>query len=579
MASTARYQPIGENPKSSRSRRLIGVSLVALGVTSLFLIRERHVEPPVAVTGVCPQGEKVFPSAVPALESLLATFATADYRNYSAGIFGESLTYTTESYDDMRANGAPPTDPRYIPFKKFHTYLEKTFPLVHKTLKKELVNHFSLLYTWEGTDKSARPIMLESHQDVVPVNPETWGEWSHPPFSGFFDGQFVWGRGASDTKNSLIAILESIEALIKGGFSPEKTILVGFGHDEEIGGLGGAAAIADTLLKRYGPKSLEFVIDEGGAVRPVGDNLLASIGTQEKGYVDIKVKVDVPGGHSSVPPDHTGIGILSRIVTSFEDNPFPITLTNDNSLLTSLQCLVENGGTIDPKLAEALRDLEGNREQVKQLLLKEGPARKYSLTTSQGIDVINGGVKANALPESSYFIVNHRIQIDWSIQKVVDRHLSLIEPIAAQFDLAISVVFPDDSAKSFVSYRGSRISKEKASKLAFGSVTLEVMPANSEPVPSTSLLSNAWKLLSGTIRAVHEKEGEHIIVIPNLGLGNTDMRHMHEITDNTLNFGGGRAKGPNDSGPAHTVNEFMSIDVHVSAVKFFFTLIRNYSEA
>ncbi|KAI8811909.1 hypothetical protein BJ742DRAFT_796017 [Cladochytrium replicatum] len=576
--TTARYRPIGDHPPTYGGR-FISVTLLVLGVTSVVLFWGSRSHPPVSAKGVCPQGDKIFPPVVPSLQAILAEFETVEYRNHSADIFGKSLTYATESFDDMRANGAPPEDPRYLPFKAFHKYLEDAFPLVHKNLKREFVNHHSLLYTWQGSDKFSRPMMLEAHLDVVPVNQNTWHEWTHPPYSGFFDGQFIWGRGAGDTKNSLIAILEAVEALIKGGFRPTKTILIAFGHDEEIGGLGGAASIASTLLERYGPKSIEFIVDEGYTVIPDGDNLLAPVGTQEKGYVDIRVKVDVPGGHSSVPPDHTGIGIISRIVTAFEDHPFPITVTKNNALLTSLQCLVENDGKIDPELANALSDIEKNNEPLKQLLLKGGPEAKYSLTTSQAIDVINGGVKANALPESTFFIVNHRIQIDWSIQKVVERHLSLVQPIASQFDLAVQVVFADNSANTFLTYRGSRVTKEKAAKLAFGTVTIEVMPANSEPMPATSLRTEAWKLLSGTIRAVHEQEGEHIIVVPNLALGNADMRHMHEITDNTFNFGGGRARGPQDLGPAHTVNEFISIDTHVSAAKFFFTLIRNYSEA
>ncbi|KAI8811906.1 hypothetical protein BJ742DRAFT_796011 [Cladochytrium replicatum] len=576
---TKRYEPIQASSKYFHAGRFIGVLIT--GALSVYYFLGQGHQPTAVVheaNRVCPQGEKIFPSAVPALEDIFSSFDTVEYRNYSARVYGNSIHYATESYDDMRANGVPPDDPRYVPFKKFHKYLESAFPLLHNSLKRELVNHHSLLYTWEGSEKSARPIILQAHQDVVPVNPETWNEWTHPPFSGYFDGEYVWGRGAADTKNSLIAILESIEVLLKGGFKPKKTILVVFGHDEEIGGDGGAAYVAETLAERYGPKSIEFILDEGGAVRPMDGNILAVIGTQEKGYADITVKVDVPGGHSSVPPDHTGIGILSRIVNAFEDAPFPITLTSDNALLTSLQCLVENGGKIDLKLAEALRDIEKNRELVKKLLVAEGGTRKFSLTTSQAIDVVRGGVKANALPESSYFLVNHRIQIDWSIRDVVDRHIALIQPIAIQFDLALRVVFAKNDASSFFEYRGTRVSKEQATKLASGVVTIEVLPASSEPLQATPLKTEAWKLISGTIRAVHEEDGEHIIVVPNLSLGNTDMPHMRKITDSTFNFAGGRLKSLQDAGGAHTVNEYMSINVHISAVKFYFRLIQNYSE-
>src|SRR6478609_9211447 len=46
-------------------------------------------------------------------------------------------------------------------------------------------------------DGSARPILLMSHLDVVPVEPEFW---THPPFSGDIVDSYVWGRGATDMK-------------------------------------------------------------------------------------------------------------------------------------------------------------------------------------------------------------------------------------------------------------------------------------------------------------------------------------------------------------------------------------------
>jgi Gly-Xaa carboxypeptidase len=48
------------------------------------------------------------------------------------------------------------------------------------------------------------------------------------------------------------------------------------------------------------------------------------------GYQDVKITVETAGGHSSVPPDYTGIGILSRIVAAVEDNPYEPELTTVN---------------------------------------------------------------------------------------------------------------------------------------------------------------------------------------------------------------------------------------------------------
>ena len=52
-----------------------------------------------------------------------------------------------------------------------------------------------------------------SHQDVVPAE----GTWLHAPFSGDIADGKVWGRGASDTKASLMAFFQAVEELLAAG--------------------------------------------------------------------------------------------------------------------------------------------------------------------------------------------------------------------------------------------------------------------------------------------------------------------------------------------------------------------------
>lgn len=106
----------------------------------------------------------------------------------------------------------------------------------HTHLSLEKINTYALAYEWAGSDKSKSPLMLAAHQDVVPVEPSTIDSWTHPPFSGHFDGEYIWGRGSSDDKASLIGILSAIELLIQEGFKPERTVVLAFGMDEETGG-------------------------------------------------------------------------------------------------------------------------------------------------------------------------------------------------------------------------------------------------------------------------------------------------------------------------------------------------------
>ena len=75
------------------------------------------------------------------------------------------------------------------------------------------------------------------HEDVVPVNPDTVDKWTHPPFSGHFDGERIWGRGSSDDKSGLIAIMSTVESLLERNFQPTRGVVLTFGFDEETSGL------------------------------------------------------------------------------------------------------------------------------------------------------------------------------------------------------------------------------------------------------------------------------------------------------------------------------------------------------
>ena len=160
---------------------------------------------------------------------------------------------TESSRDDAQANVGQ--------FLQFHALLQQRFPLVHAQLKREVVGDLSLLYTWPGSDAGAAPVMLMAHQDVVPVAPGTEGDWAQPPYSGAIEGGYVWGRGSWDDKGNLMSQLEAVEMLLASGFTPQRTIYLAFGADEEVGGLRGAAQIAALLQERK--VRLDFVIDEG----------------------------------------------------------------------------------------------------------------------------------------------------------------------------------------------------------------------------------------------------------------------------------------------------------------------------
>ena len=194
-------------------------------------------------------------------------------------------------------------------FLGFHKVLEELFPLVHEKLEKTEIDG-NLLFYWKGKS-SEKPILLMSHQDVVPAE----GEWIHAPFSGDIAEGKVWGRGASDTKASVMAFFQAVEELLSEGFVPPTDVYLASSCTEEWGGDGAPKIVAE--LQRRGIE-LFLVCDEGGAIitEPIGGihGNFAMVGVFEKGKADVKFTARSNGGHASAPSKGTPIARLSAVV-------------------------------------------------------------------------------------------------------------------------------------------------------------------------------------------------------------------------------------------------------------------------
>lgn len=161
--------------------------------------------------------------------------ANESYASAAAQRLSRAVQIPTVSYDNMPMN---PNDTVFDSHTRFAEFLRQEFPTVFQHATHETVNVHSHLFTFGGNSTKA-PILFMSHEDVVPVLNETEGQWTHPPFSGFVsnesEGAWIWGRGASDTKNTLIGQLSAVEQLIAEGFEPDRPVLLSIGFDEEVG--------------------------------------------------------------------------------------------------------------------------------------------------------------------------------------------------------------------------------------------------------------------------------------------------------------------------------------------------------
>lgn len=205
----------------------------------------------------------------------------------SATRLAGAIAFATVSRDD-----APGADAAAL--AGLAAYLQAHFPRVYGKLDHETLPGGSMLLRWPGRDAAAKPLLLAAHLDVVPADAEGW---THPPFAGIVAGGFVWGRGALDDKSAVLALHEAVDALLASGFAPASDVYFAFGHDEEVGGTTGAAAIAATLKARG--VRLGCVLDEGSfvfdGVLAVARRPVALIGIAEKGEFSVELESGAGG--------------------------------------------------------------------------------------------------------------------------------------------------------------------------------------------------------------------------------------------------------------------------------------------
>ena len=401
-----------------------------------------------------------------------------------AEILSKAVSFPTVSYEDeSQMDGAA--------FQGLHAYFEKAFPLVHQHMEKVVINDWSLVFHWKGNDPSLKPSLFMAHLDVVPVNPGTEDDWTHPAFSGLIDEDFVWGRGSIDTKSLVVGELYAAEYLLEKGFKPKRDIYFVFGHDEETMGKRGALACKEYLEKKG--ERLEFVLDEGGGFRFGGDYgapeaLLARVDIFEKGYIDVAVEATSPGGHSSQPGKGTSLGKVAKAIGKIEENQLPAHL-NDviAKLFKSLAPLI----TEEP-FKSYVQNIDTNSQAFADYLRSVDKLAPLVHTTT-ALTMINGGSPApNVLPQTVRALINFRIA-------------------------------PEDTCDSILKHC-IETANDPSLKIT---MTKGLDPSKISKVDSPGFVA---------IEAATKKFLKDITVLPGLVTGGTDCRYFEDICDCCYRF-------------------------------------------
>ncbi|HET9441360.1 MAG TPA: M20 family peptidase [Longimicrobiales bacterium] len=413
-------------------------------------------------------------------------------------------------------------------FQALHAYLQREFPRVHSELEREVVAGYSLLFKWQGSDPALEPILLMGHMDVVPVEPGTENKWEKEPFSGTIADGFIWGRGSIDNKSTVVGTLEAVEMLLAEGFRPRRTVYLAFGHDEEVGGARGARAVAE-LLRQRGVE-LELVLDEGGVI---GDGIMkgvtvptALVGIAEKGFASVELNTRANGGHSSLPPRESAIGILSAAITRLEENQLPARLEEPTRKLFD---------RISPEFPRLQRAMFASLWLTKPLILnklQENPTTNAMVRTTTAVTIFQAGTKENVLASRARAVVNFRI-------------------------------LPGDSIVGVLNHVRETISDPRVQvRLADG--------FTAEPSAITRTDTDVFRTVERTIRSL----APSTIVAPYLVVVVTDARYYAPISKNVLRFLPLRMQ-PSDLPRIHGTNERIAVRDYEWAIRFYRQLIAN----
>jgi carboxypeptidase PM20D1 len=437
-----------------------------------------------------------------------------------AGHLAEAVRFKTISYSDTAA-------PEAAEFSALRAWMEKTYPLVHQRLSRESILDHTLLYTWKGSDTSLAPIVLMGHMDVVPVESGTEKKWEHQPFSGDIAGGYIWGRGTLDDKENVVGLLEATEHLLAAGVAPKRTVMLAFGHNEEVLGSGAKATAA--LFKQRGIHPA-FVIDEGGAIADSGvfggvPRSMAIIGVAEKGYQSVELITEAAGGHSSVPPRETATGIVAAGVARIEADPLPSRFT------PVVRALLDRTGREMSGLPKAVMANLWLFEPIVLWQLSKSPETNAMIRTTAAPTMFSGSIKDNVLPQKARAVVNFRI-------------------------------LPGDSIAGVLDYVKRTVNDPRIQVKAVG--------PGSEPSMISSTTSPEFRVLERTIHEV----AANVLVTPYLVMGGTDSRHYSGVTQNVFRFSAMRIKA-GDMERAHGTNERLGVASFAEAVRFYVRLIQN----
>jgi acetylornithine deacetylase/succinyl-diaminopimelate desuccinylase-like protein len=284
--------------------------------------------------------------------------------------------------------------------------------------------HLNVVARLRGTG-ARKPILLLAHLDVVEALRD---DWSLEPFTLTEKDGFFYGRGTSDIKDMAAIFTETLLSLRRGGFQPDRDIILALTAGEESGDANGVQWL---LANRRELIDAAYCIngDGGDPLAHDGVPYARNLQASEKVYTDLQLEVRDAGGHSSLPTPNNPIYRLSRALSRLGAYRWPVRL-NEITRAYLERAAASNPPAVGRDMRLASR---GNGAAIARL-----SASAYFnalFRTTCVATMLSGGHATNALPQLARANINCRMLPDENPDSVT----ATIRRLVADSAVAVTV--------------------------------------------------------------------------------------------------------------------------------------------
>jgi acetylornithine deacetylase/succinyl-diaminopimelate desuccinylase-like protein len=253
-----------------------------------------------------------------------------------------------------------------------------------------------------GTDKSAKPILLLGHLDVVEAKR---ADWTRDPFKLVQENNYFYARGAADMKAMSTAWFDMLMRFRKENYHPRHSIKMALTCGEETTyAFNGAQWLA---RNRPDLVQAEFALNEGGGGETDGQGNLQfqTMNVNEKASQNYRIEATNAGGHSSIPIRDNAIYELADALVKIRDYDFPMKLTDITKAYFGMA-----GARRHDDIGAAMVALSKNPNDAAAAAIASKDRTNHSLLRTTCVaTLLDGGHANNALPQRAGANINCRI--------------------------------------------------------------------------------------------------------------------------------------------------------------------------